>query len=702
MIKLKYDSQEEVENALQSLSNNISLLVSSDDELLARFAENLAAFSDYYPEIHEFYKDYEPKRYVLDVVDGFPSPVNLETGKHLYDYPAYLLSQLQYLDFCKKAPIKKFHFNVKEENEAAFLHVDFLDEFSHLFDEIEEKDGKPCKQLKKNVSSLISFGVGVGYHIESLALNHQINCFYIVEPDLDLFFMSLFSVNWRLIFETLNSRGSSIHISLGEQQETFFDEFLQFAGNNGRYQMSHVGGYIHYLSKEINDILTQFNDRYLEMGRGYGFFDDAVMSIGHTLANVEQNIPIVKYESMKSTELASVPVFIVGNGPSLDKSIETIRQLQNQALIISCGSAISALYKYGITPDFHCEQERTEPVKDKLLLSCPREYLAKLPLLAPTTVHPSVFELFDRSIMAPKGDEPSSAMLLRDKVASKVLCAYRFINPTVANTAICMASALGFKEFYFFGVDLGHKDGNAHHSKQSLYYGEEENDIGLYDIKRDDLLPIEGNFGEQFVCDRFFKESNESITRLINSNPSLLCFNLSDGAKINGTKPMTNDGILHAFTMKRALNKKEKINYLFKNNVFLDESGAFLERLLKDLDKDGFAATCHSLINSLDKPVESISDASHLLLTQTKILRDTNDHIHDLLIGTLLHMQVMLNHIIYDAVTEKSALKNFEKGLAIYRRFLSHAVSYYQENAEVPHYVEKSSWISKLKEHVSE
>ncbi|MFE8731000.1 6-hydroxymethylpterin diphosphokinase MptE-like protein, partial [Aeromonas hydrophila] len=59
-------------------------------------------------------------------------------------------------------------------------------------------------------------------------------------------------------------------------------------------------------------------------------------------------------------------VFVVGNGPSLDQTIGFIAEHKNKAIIIACGTAVSALYKAGIKPDTYVAVERTKSSADFL------------------------------------------------------------------------------------------------------------------------------------------------------------------------------------------------------------------------------------------------------------------------------------------------------------------------------------------------
>lgn len=698
-IKLGFSSMQEQEKALQSEADTMSLLVSSDDDLMSRYQQNLLAFQNFYPDIYDFFKSYEPHKYVVDAPDGFINAINVETGKYFYEYPSYLSTKLQFDLFHKSPNIKKFHFNSNEVNEANFIHVECLDKM--LTVRPEKKDGSGNeKQLNKHFSSLIVFGVGAGYQLEMLAQQYNIGCLYIVEPDLDLFFLSLFSINWQSILDSFDKKGSRVYISLGEQKETFFDEFAQKAGVSGRYQMAHVAGYIHYLSDDMADILNEFNRRYFEMGQGWGFFDDAVMSIGHMLGNLKQKVPLLTKNAINNNDFSDTPVFIVGNGPSLDGLIDLIKSYQEKVIIISCGSALSALYQYGITPDFHCEQERSFPVAEKIEHYCPAHILDKIILLTPTTVHPVVHSMFNRSMMAAKQNEPSSALLLRDVEGKALFSSYHYINPTVANTALVMGYNLGFKNFYLFGIDLGHKKGGNHHSKKSLYYNDSEEDLDLYSINEASAIVVDGNLGGKFICDSFFYQSNEGLSSQILGFADLNCFNLSDGAKIKGSMPMSKKELSLKFNNQATINKAAIVTEVYNNSVYIDSDGHLLNRLTSDLDYQKFDDFCQSMVDLIDTPVNSFKDAADLLFNNTVLLGKTTEHIYDLLNGSVMHIQVTLTHLLYSTTDEQTGVETFLKGLVFYREFLQLAPKFYREQAEQEQYVIDSEWILKLRKKV--
>jgi len=696
-IKFKYKDLESLEKALQETSDKASLLVSSDDDLMKRYQQNMLAFAEYHPDIHEFFQNYEPKRYIVDATNGFVNAVNVEDGSYFYSYPSYLMAKLQFDDFKTNPPVKKFHFfNKKATNVGNFIHVDFLDKMTEI-NEKSKAESDNTKALNRNLSSVILFGLGAGYHLEMLATQHMASCIFVIEPDLDLFYLSLFSINWQLVLETLDQRGSRLHISLGEQKDTFFNDIMVFSAKNGRYQLCQTAGYLHYQSKALDEILDIFNKRYLEFGRGFGFFDDAVISCGHTLNNISNNVGLIKSNIYKNPTLDDIPVFILGNGPSLDTLIPYIKKHRNKAIVISCGSALGALYKYNLKPDIHCEQERTSTTTSLISISCPKEFLEGVLFVAPASVHPGAFSMFSDAIMALKANEPGSELVLEDQEVGILLNSYQYINPTVANASLTIATALGFKNFYFMGVDLGQKQGGNHHSKNSLYYDKNNTDEGLYYFDEKESVFEEGNFGGKFICSRFFKESNDNISRKIASSPKIRCFNVSDGALIKGAESLLPNELDIKLSNSDIISFVEIKDYLLNECTFKDHDGQLHNRLVARLDYDRFTQVCQLLLSSTLQPINDIADGAEILLKQTDIVRGCELKIHDLLIGTLLHFQVCLSHFLYDNVNSNNRLLAFKEALKVYQDFLKTAPDYYQENALKEHNIETDYWIERIK-----
>src|SRR5690606_9240691 len=150
------------------------------------------------------------------------------------------------------------------------------------------------------------------------------------------------------------------------------------------------------------------------------------------------------------------PVFILGNGPSLDSHIEFIRKHQPYAIIITAGTALGSMAKTGIKPDFHVEMERNINITDWIKLGTTDEYRKGITLLCLNTVAPDPVKLFDSTCIAKKPNDVGQ-YIIEPLLAGKGIQSLQLCNPTVTNAAFSFAVSMGFKEIYFLGVDLGTK-----------------------------------------------------------------------------------------------------------------------------------------------------------------------------------------------------------------------------------------------------
>ncbi|MNJ66377.1 hypothetical protein D3C77_624490 [compost metagenome] len=75
------------------------------------------------------------------------------------------------------------------------MHVDYLNKLNAYLDEIASREDM-LTQVPQEVPSALVFGVGLGYHLGYLYEQCKISTLFLFEPDLDLFYGSLFCFDW--------------------------------------------------------------------------------------------------------------------------------------------------------------------------------------------------------------------------------------------------------------------------------------------------------------------------------------------------------------------------------------------------------------------------------------------------------------------------------------------------------------------------
>jgi hypothetical protein len=541
---------------------------------------------------------------------------------------------------------------VREKLTDDFIHSQFLNELAVTLKAQNEQ--KKNNRLPKVMPSLMLMGVGSGYHIYSLLKDHIVKKLYIYEPHSDLLYLSLFLTDWTTIFEQLNSNNTELHFSIGEfdselgvskEVESVFQKF-------GRFFSGYSFLYKHYHDDYLDRVTKQLSVQFVGNILGLGFYDDAILSIENFSKNFD--VPFLRPDSLDG--LKDVPVYLIANGPSLDKDIQWLMEHQGNAIIISCGTALSALYKYGLKPDFHCEMERCQVTHDVLASFYDKEFFSGITLLALNTVLPSVFAMFENKVQGVKWGEASSKLFaqglgLQEKPALLVYC-----NPTVSNCALAFCEKIGFTDITLFGVDMGYKS-EQHHSKNSVYYKGEQ-DSGLYKHKA--KYKLKGNFdNDSFVeTDEIFKYSHSVLERTLAKNPHLKVKNCSDGAYIEGAKPTQTNSLVSAAIENKAELVLHIADTIKSSETYTSDAFAAIHN-----DLPSFLDLCNLFIEQLSNRPASIDVVLEVLDEQLRRLSSFNNttisYFDELLRGTILHTHSMLVNSLYSHEQESKALENY-------------------------------------------
>jgi hypothetical protein len=207
--------------------------------------------------------------------------------------------------------------------------------------------------------------------------------------------------------------------------------------------------------------------------------------------NFLQNLPRLPesfYANGLKGAFAGIPALVCGAGPSLQKSLETIRKLENKALIIAGGSTLAALSSQGILPHFGMAVDPNLEEYRRLKNS----FAFEVPLLYSTRVFPGIF----RTANGPFGYMRSGIggvpelwieeeLGLLDPLLGEFLSA-----ESISVTAICLAWAqfLGCNPILLNGVDLAYTDNKRYAAgvdgDEEVSFDGEEKSTGDWIVKR--------------------------------------------------------------------------------------------------------------------------------------------------------------------------------------------------------------------------
>ena len=515
--------------------------------------------------------------------------------------------------FTKKPNKDGLLLSYKGKKLKGYLHYQLVEACNAMIQNITEVQST----LPEKVKSLIMFGVGIGYSVEALMKNHDTEMLFICEPNKDFFYASLYAIDWSEIIQSFDEGKKRLYLNIGDDGSNLTNDLLVQFQSVGPYVLANTFFYQAYINEKLTDAVAQLREQLLVIIAMGDYFDNAKYGIAHTRWALESNIPFLLSDEKRrlTSKFLDVPVFIVGNGPSLDDLLETLKAECSRAIVISCGTALYALHKNGITPDFHAEIETNRSTFDWLSRIDDTNYLQSITLLSCNGIHPDSARLFGNTLLAFKQGEASTVSFTEvyKKHPFKLL---NFSYPTVLNFAADLVTTIGFKDVYLFGTDLGFVSDDYHHSKSSGYYDNEGQELYSYASNHQISLVVKGNFKPWVKTKYEFKVSKNVLEQIFASKSSYI-YNLSNGAQIKGAEALFADDVLIVSTAEQKQQALSKIS----SDIFSPaENEVLLSKFDARYDLEFLFEELTVLEKLLAKPIVAKSDIEELVSEQREFI----------------------------------------------------------------------------------
>ncbi|WP_333609015.1 6-hydroxymethylpterin diphosphokinase MptE-like protein [Arsukibacterium sp.] len=514
-----------------------------DSSLHDRFEQNITAFEQFYPEIAQLIRGFEAKRWLL--VEDECGKVNLwHSARNALLHKDKDIDAELTINYSLNQPSKD---DVILGQKVAwkfrhYVHYQAIAKLQPLFSEMAQQKSIVPEQI----NSLIIFGLGVGAFLPSLLARREISNLYLCEPNIEHFYASLFVTDWAGLFNEAALTEKRVYLNIGGDGSDYFNDLMQQFYSVGAFSIAST--YIlqttanAFLNENVNRLREQLKV-VLTIG---DYYDHARFGISHTYKSFQLGHNWLKadrssYIHHKATQL---PVFIVGNGPSLDQCADYIKEHRHNVILVSCGTALKPLYHLGLTPDFHAEVEQNRSTHLWITQVKDVDYLKRIRLISVNGIHPDTAALFADTYLAFKEGEASTTLFNKALRNAESIAQLRYAYPTVSNLAVNWLLQAGFKQLYLLGVDLGYVDINNHHSIHSIYY---KNGQSTYDYskKHGQAIPVAGNFRPSVKTKIEFDISRRILEQNIKFHPdSVEIYNCSDGAFITGASSLQPGQIL--------------------------------------------------------------------------------------------------------------------------------------------------------------
>jgi hypothetical protein len=260
---------------------------------------------------------------------------------------------------------------------------------------------------------------------------------------------------------------------------------------------------------------------YLDRLHGYQPFKNFIENL--------PQLPRSFYANGLKGAFAGIPAIVCGAGPSLQSSINTLRGLENRALLIAGGSTLAALSSQGIMPHFGMAIDPNLEEYRRLKNS----FSFEVPLLYSTRVHPAVFQTCNGPfgyMRSGIGGVPE--LWIEEELGLLDPLLGDFLSPeSISVTAICVAWAqfLGCNPILLNGIDMAYT-GNKRYASGVT----EEEEIAFQAIDReksaaDRIMKRKDRNGQPvFTAVRWIMES-ASISHFAKKHPAVRFINTTEG-----------------------------------------------------------------------------------------------------------------------------------------------------------------------------
>lgn len=507
-----------------------------NNTLLNLYLNNLEFLKKEHPNVFEKVNNLSEKinndeyqeKYSLEYKqEGYFDILNLDTNEFIYGFNSYEEAdkRSQKTDFTKKHSLDLLRIDSNKKLALMSSLGTALPLVNFLNNKIDFENITFSKIFK-----FVFIGVGVGVHLHEVYKKMDSMNTLIIEPNLEIFRLSLFTIDYS-IFTQGNKQ---LFLSIDDSQldrERVINSFTQYHS----YMNYNIKHHLFWIDYEY--LLNELIDYYSHNFSAAFSYNTVLTVFARTINFMHQEFKFLKHSLVKDKNpLENKKVLIIGAGPSLDKQIDWIYKNQKKFVIVCVDNMTIKLEKHSIVPDIVVSIDPADVVQ-KFFNTKDKDFLKNSSIILLSQQHKEVIEKikhlnFYFSQVLPISEEIN----------------YSFSLPNVGTFGFALSIFLGSKELYLVGNDsaLDPNSGKAYaisetgHNQDALLKGEESKNKET--VSSNDIIEVKGNFGGVAKSTRkliTFRNDYESFIHAYKDEESFEAYNLSDtGAYIEGIKPL--------------------------------------------------------------------------------------------------------------------------------------------------------------------
>jgi len=462
----------------------------------------------------------------------------------------------------------------------------------------------------KEIQKFIFFGLGLGLHLSTISKKIDAKMYLLVEDDMELFRLSLFTTRYYEIAEN-----SELYFCIASESSEFKKIATKFLEDKHYYnQYIKFFEFIHHSEKKLN----LFHTLTTTQSHLNFFYTSILEQYAKPLEYLNENYNFINLTSQTLHEqFKKKPTLLLAPGPSLGKNIAWVKEHQDKFIIVALSATLITLYESGITPDIITHFD-----------GFPRSvvHFEKIPNSS----------FFDEALLLSSAKAPRKVVDFFDKERVFFFeSGTNFKEGFGEMSAFCAGSssyllliAFEVQELYLLGLDLAVDSQTLQTHTQNYSYKQElsHDNSDTLDF-RNSLIQTQGNFTQTVQTTPNFSISINAINEISLGlkKEQQNVYNLSDGALLQKTKPQNIQDIT---LVKSSLKKNaEELLHIFKTNsqdtlsekelLFLVNVKAHNQRLFSTLEiyeqKKSPINTLKTLIELEEELTFSTVKESHII-----------------------------------------------------------------------------------------
>ncbi len=674
--------------------------------LQERKAKNLQFFKEQFPPIYHLLSTMQFKRCKLNILTKDDELDLFVDGIAQYDGKANRQGLKEAKEFVSSYPVGKRINSVPSYDQTSFNSPRFFMQKAHNVVQFSAFENSFAKGYAlPDFYPLVCFmGIGLAIHIEALVALKKIKHVVIAENNIEKLLASTHCVDWEKICEQFDpSKGQSISFVLTDEKEfPLYNALWNKLLSLSPMFPVHTLFYNHTADENYQKIVEKINGNLMQVPDSWGNYDDEINQVNNCLHNFELGIIGMPFYS----EIPCEDIIVVGAGPSLNDNINFLAELQEKVTIISCGTALRALYTHGIKPDIHVEIESNADTKTVIEYINDNEWLRSIKLVAFAQVNPWVFQLFDKKVYFFKNQSCSAAIF--DGLAPKL----EYATPTAVNAGITIASYYRPKRIFLVGVDFGFKDDSKPHADGTMYELESIEQVFKNDddySKKDKWYTASVDGGNVRTNINMYrgKHCAEMLISDARQQVGIEFYNCSTGAKIEGTQ-----WIGSSDEFRRKISNKIDEPRIRVENIIFDKVDFNVTNLYSERAQNkpwAFALNeCSTNLKTIAKMLlaelpctaETVDDIS-LLCTKINYLLNYFNSLQSY--GSLQLLQGSMRHFLYALYTFSHLVEasiDIESYYCVWRenvyKFLEGIDQHFAAITQKKFDIREDDWLSKL------